>query len=132
LDLPSDKIKAYLYGIARNKGLGYLRLLDKYVMTNYAQQILNNAASIREKEIIEIKIDAISKDIPQMSEASQKIITLYYEKHKSISEITEIMVHKNNETTQNMKYKSLQKLKKLVNSKFYIPFEYLERKLCVL
>jgi len=115
LDLPAEKLKSYLFGIARNKGLEYLRSLDKYVTTNYAEQILKDSTTIREKELIEKKIEAISEGISLLSKSSQDIIMLYYEQHKSISEITEILGYKNNETTKNMKYKSVQKLKRIVN-----------------
>lgn len=118
LDLPAENIKAYLYGIARNKGLEHLRSLDKYITTNYAENILKDASTIREKELLEKKIEAISVGISQLSEASQNIITLYYEKHKSITEITRIMGYKNNETTKNMKYKSIQKLKSVVKTNY--------------
>lgn len=118
LDLPAENVKSYLYGIARNKGLEHLRSLDRYITKNYAEQLLNDSYSIKEKELLEKKINAISEGLSQLSKASQKIITLYYDKHKTIPEITSIMGYKNNETTKNMKYKSLQKLKKLVSKNF--------------
>jgi len=115
-NIPLDKLRPFLYGIARNKGLEYLRSLEKYATERFENIQCPISDQIEEKVKIEYQFDIINKGLDKLSAASKKILSLFYFQGKSISEITIIMGYKNSETTKNMKYKSLQKLKREVES----------------
>jgi len=114
LNLPATKLKSYLYGVACNKGHEHIRAMDK-VMLHNPLAINYDLQDNDEAHLQEVKSSAIKVGLSKLSNSSQTILKLYYTESHSIAEITQKLGYKNHDTTKNMKYKSLQKLKKVVN-----------------
>jgi RNA polymerase sigma factor (sigma-70 family) len=105
-----NDVKAYLYGIAKNKAYETLRqkkshvsLDDHYLLTAYLTKDDSEANS-------EDSIDIATISLGSLGQPCQSILELYYYQNKSMEEITLIHGYKNADTTKNQKYKCLKRL----------------------
>ncbi len=110
----SCSIKTYLYAVAKNKWREAQRAAAKHSTLTVASAARQrqDTADVAEEE----KLQRVLFHLTRLRDTSRKILHLYYYQRRSISEITEIMGYKNDSTTKNMKYKSIQRLKRLIET----------------
>ncbi len=107
-------IKTYLYSIGKNKLLGDLRKKTKITF----QGKFNDDDLILDEDEFEIekieKYDKISEVIRSMGDPCKRILELFYFNKLSADEIAEIMGYSSGNTVRSLKYKCIQRIKKLI------------------
>jgi len=83
--------------------------ISELIQLNYPLSPPNEDNEIKKK-----RIRKILKTIDALSEPCKTILELFYFKGYTIEEISQIMGYKNKNTTKNMKYKCIMKVKKIV------------------
>lgn len=109
-------IKTYLYSIGKNKLLADTRKDSKIdFSTDYQERLL--------QEEIEDAIDPndekfsrIKQVIQELDSPCADILKLYYFNGLSFDDIAEILDYKNGSTVRNLKYKCIQRIKKLIKN----------------
>jgi RNA polymerase sigma factor (sigma-70 family) len=103
-------VKAYLYGVAKNKAYETLRqkkshasLDDHSLLTTYLSNDGSEASD-------DYALDMANVALTHLGQPCQSILELYYYQNKSMDEITIIHGYKNSDTTKNQKYKCLKRL----------------------
>lgn len=107
-------IEAYLFQVAKNKWLDYLRSghftkvisLDK---SNVSEPVTASVNSEENEYLV-----AIRRHFKNLGDSCKKILTLFYYEDESMKEIAEKMGW-TEATAKNNKYRCIQKLKELVN-----------------
>lgn len=107
-------IKTYLYSIGKNKLLGDLRKKTKITF----QGKFNDDDLILEDDDFEVekieKYDKVREIISSMGDPCKRILELFYFNKLPNEEIAEIMGYNNAKTVKNLKYKCIQRIKKLI------------------
>jgi len=117
VDFPSDNLneRNYLIGICKNLMKSHLRASKKMepitelIELNYPQSHPDEDTEFKKR-----RIKKILKTIDSLNEPCKTILELFYFKGYTIEEISQVMGYKNKNTTKNMKYKCICKVKKLV------------------
>lgn len=107
-------IKTYLFAIGRNKYLEKLKS-EKKISNNYSDSTLINFPDVQKTDglIKEQQLECVEKGLNKLGEPGRTILELYYYHGKSMQEIAKLMQYKNPATAKNLKYKSLQRLKRI-------------------
>lgn len=115
----STKVKTYLFSIGKNKILELLRAKNKQE-AHYKDHIyMDNEYLYNEvDEEYEVNLENVENCLIIMGDPCKSILEQYYYHRKSMTEISEILDYKNSDTTKNLKYKCIQKLKQIFKSKF--------------
>ncbi|MGW8121659.1 RNA polymerase sigma factor [Roseivirga echinicomitans] len=107
-------IKTYLYSIGKNKLLGDLRKNTRITF----QGEFKEGDLILEDDEFEIekieKYDKVREVINAMGDPCKRILELYYFNKLPNEEIAEIMGYNTAKTVKNLKYKCIQRIKKLI------------------
>ena len=100
--------KTYIFGIGKNKirELRELRLKQPEAGRFEAE-------STDERLSRESLLNKVEQALHQLGDPCQKLLELYYYKKMSLAEITLALEYKNTDTTKNLKYKCLNRLRKL-------------------
>ncbi len=107
VELTSD-IKTYLYGIGKNK----IRELRE---SSARELSFNLESDISTEEVLiqEGKMNRVEQALDELGEACKRLLELYYYQKRSVAEITVTLEYKNADTTKNLKYKCLGRLRKI-------------------
>lgn len=112
----SSSIKTYLFGIGKNQYLTKRRQDSKYTY-NIIDNVLDDANETQEtKELYETNLEMVHIGMSQLGDSCKKLLELSYFYKNTIESITASMGYKNTDTTKNLKYKCLQRLKKIIES----------------
>ncbi|MDN5200371.1 sigma-70 family RNA polymerase sigma factor [Fulvivirgaceae bacterium BMA10] len=116
LDNLKSSIKTYVFAIGKNQ-----LLLHKRKNTKFSRDIIYNVIDHseeeqKEKTIYSNNIELIHKCLESIGDKCKQLIELCYFKKLSMDNITDLLGYKNRETTKNLKYKCMQKLRKLVEN----------------
>lgn len=107
-------LEAYLFQIAKNKWMDYLRS-GHY---NKVVRMDANALSAREDDEVPARdqdyLAAVKKHFSVLGDNCKKILTLYYYDNESLKQIADQM-NWTEATAKNNKYRCIQKLKELIN-----------------
>ncbi len=107
-------IKTYLYSIGKNKMLADNRRNSKISFNpDYEDRLLIEELD-SEGEPLQLKIEKIKDVIQKLQNPCADILRLFYFNNLSTDEIAEIMGYKNGNTVKNLKYKCIQRIKKLL------------------
>ncbi len=110
----TGNVKAYLYGICKNKALEQIKYIKKEhdKKQNYLTgSIVENKD--QENDLKQKNIKIIQKFLEKMGNPCKEILELFYYKSWDFEEICEKMSYKNVNTTKNLKYKCLKRLRLL-------------------
>ncbi len=108
-------LDAYLFQIAKNKWMDYLR------SGHYNKVIRMDGATLPAQEVDETPageneyLAAVKKHLGALGDNCKKILTLYYYRNQSMKQIAEQMSW-TEATAKNNKYRCIQKLKDLINN----------------
>ncbi|HPR00929.1 MAG TPA: sigma-70 family RNA polymerase sigma factor [Saprospiraceae bacterium] len=110
-----SSVSTYLYQIGRNKALEYHRQRQRHggdqlhdTLLQYMSQDLGT-----EHEEIEEDYLIIDQGMQQLGEPCRSLIYGFYVLNKSMDELADEMNYKNADTVKNLKYKCLQRLRKI-------------------
>ncbi len=117
LEQLQSSLKTYLYAIARNKWLEGRRLQGR-ANEQLRQYLYNHAEGLdpHERRQREARLDALAAGLDQLGDPCRKLLELFYYHQLSMEEITGRMGYHNADTTKNVKYKCLQRLRKLLTN----------------
>jgi RNA polymerase sigma factor (sigma-70 family) len=111
----NSSLKTYIFSLGKNKVLENYRYNKRFKF-----EIHDNMLTEEEDFEIELehneKFERISKGLKEMGEPCKSILVKTYYQHKNMSEIAQEMGYKNADTSKNLKYKCLQRLKKIVQA----------------
>ena len=111
-------VKTYLYSIGKNKLLGDLRKKTKVSF----QGKFNDDDLIEQEDEDEVELakleqfDRVSGIIAHLGDPCKKILELFYFNKLSNDEIAEVMSYKDGNTVKSLKYKCIQRIKKIVEN----------------
>ncbi len=115
LDTLQSSIKTYLFAIGKNQVLKKAHLKSKFsydVMDN----LMDHSDSDKlDKLEYEKNLIQVHEALQSLGDSCKELIQLTYFNRLSMDEITSKMGYKNSDTTKNLKYKCVQRLKKLIN-----------------
>lgn len=112
-------LKNYLFGIGRNKMLETKRRKGKIVSL-----IESNSSPLMEdgnkvEDLMNMKLHTLKHVMIQIGDSCRKLLELFYFHRYNMEVIAEKLGHKNADTTKNLKYKCLQRLR----TKFYDEYQ---------
>jgi len=110
----TDNVKSYLYGICKNKALEHIKYIKKEhdKKQNYLTgSIVENKD--QESDFKQKNIKIIQKILEKIGHPCKEILELFYYKSWDFEEICEKMGYKNTNTTKNLKYRCLKRLRLL-------------------
>ena len=113
----TSSIKTYLFSIGKNKIFENQRYHNKWRFDLDDQLVKDNVSELQDELIEkEEKLNLIEKGLEDIGEPCRSLLMMSYYQQKSMTEITGELGYKNADTTKNLKYKCLQRLKKMVQT----------------
>ncbi len=109
-----SQVKTYLFAIGKNKLLESIRDKNR-VQSMEDENIIENIDLFSFDEEHEQNLVLVEQAISKLGDPCRKLLQQYYYHKKSMADIAELMDYKNADTVKNLKYKCLQRLKKLFN-----------------
>lgn len=109
----NSSLKTYLFAIAKNKYMEGSRYRSKFL---YEWDFTNDPAADEDLDELERKEDdlnVVMKSIEEIGEKCKDILQHYYYLNQSMEEIAVSLNYKNADTVKNLKYKCLNRLRKL-------------------
>ena len=108
-------VKTYLFAIGRKKYLEKLKS-QKKITRDYNEASLVNLPEVQKTDALmkEQRLEIVERAMVKLGEPGRTILELYYYHQKSMDEIAKLLKYKNAATAKNLKYKSLMRLKKIV------------------
>lgn len=108
-------VKTYLFAIGRKKYLQNLKSQQKFECNNNSHSLINLPDVQKTDALIkEQRLECVERGLEKLGEPGRSILELYYYHGKSMEEIAELLNYKNSATAKNLKYKCLNRLKKIV------------------
>lgn len=112
----SSNLKTYIFSVGKNRLLKILSRQKKH--HNFVLDIVDDSHESLEAELaFEKDMEVIRSSLNEMGDPCKTLIQLSYLNQKSIPEVTDIMGYKNSDTTKNIKYKCMNRLKKMALKK---------------
>jgi RNA polymerase sigma-70 factor (ECF subfamily) len=108
-----SSIKTYLFAIGKNKILEY-----KKVASRFQSKDENEIADIPEidnwdTDLREKNLSLVERCLEKLGDPCKSLLQLYYYHGMSMDDITDKMEYKNRLTTKNLKYKCINRLRKI-------------------
>lgn len=112
----NSSIKTYLFGIGKNQFLKTKKEEQRF-SNNIIDNVMDDFNDEKEsKELYEATIDRVHKSLQTLGDPCKKLLELSFFYKNSIDEITSLLGYKNADTTKNLKYKCLQRLKNIIQN----------------
>lgn len=107
-------IKTYLFAIGRNKFLEKRKSNQRF-MPNINNLDITSIPEVQDYDldIRERQLQCVESSLEQLGEPCRTLLELYYFHNKSMDDIAELLNYKNRDTSKNLKYKCLNRLKKI-------------------
>lgn len=114
----NSSIKTYLFGIGKNQYLKKRRENNKFVY-NIVNDIMDDAKETLElSEQYEQALETVYNGMNLLGDPCKKLLELSYFYKNSVESITVTLGYKNTDTTKNLKYKCLQRLRHIIQINF--------------
>jgi len=113
-----NSIKSYLFGIGRMKYLEYQKEKRKFRSIPTDRITRPDESDLLEKEELEIKLELVEVCLEKLGDPGRSLLELFYFHNMSMEEICKELGYKNAKTTKNLKYKCLNRLRKLFHEEF--------------
>ncbi len=114
LDSIESNCKTYLFAIGKNKFYERLRELSR--QNPLESTVMKSELQFEEEKFdhSEEKLRAVEEGLNKLGSPCREILIKYYYNKNSMEEIASLMDYKNGSTVKNLKYKCLQRLKKIL------------------
>ncbi len=109
LDVKESSLKTYIYGVAKNKYKEFKRANSQYL--HVEDGTLDHIPEADLDTSNETEVALVRKCLTELGEPCKSVLELYYFHGMSMEEIRKHLVYKNSQTTKNMKYKCLLRLR---------------------
>lgn len=117
LDQIQSSIKTYLFGIGKNQALVRLKKGKRYKY-DIVELIDDQPEQHQEKEQHEQQLNLVHESLQSLGEPCRSIIEWSYFHKMDLETLRERMGHKNTDTTKNVRYKCMERIRKLVKDKW--------------
>ncbi len=115
LDALQSSIKTYLFAIGKNQVLKKAQRNSKFSY-NIVDNLMDHSDDDKHDKIqYERNLIQVHEALQELGDSCKELIKLTYFNRLSMDEITSKMGYKNSDTTKNLKYKCVQRLKKIIN-----------------
>jgi len=112
----TSNLKSYLFGIGKNKYHEYRKSNYRYIFgIKQAPALQVEEISHIEAEQKEARLQLVEACLEKLGDPCRSLLELYYFHDMSMEEIAESLEYKNSNTTKNLKYKCLGKLRRIFN-----------------
>ncbi len=108
LTVLSSGLKTYLFGIGKNK-IREVREVERKKRI----EVKGGEVTTEEKLLHESILDKVEVALSQLGDPCKKLLELFYYRKMSLVQITDRLDYKNTDTTKNLKYKCLGRLRKI-------------------
>ena len=115
LSVLSSSIKTYLFAIGKNKVLESHKKAGKFVNGIDDIPIDDSRSEAVDKEK---KLQTIEKCLSELGEPCSSLLKQYYYHRKSMDDIADLFNYSNRDTAKNLKFKCMQRLRKLVKEEY--------------
>jgi len=117
----TTKVKTYLFSIGKNKILELVRSKKK-MAPEFNDEVYSDRAYLQDEEgeEYEEKLKKVEMSLMKLGDPCKIILMQFYYHKRSMVEIADIFKYKNSDTVKNLKYKCLQRLRRIVKSDFGI------------
>ena len=117
----TTQVKTYIFSIGKNKILELLRSKKK-LAPEFNDQIYEDSSYVDSEmeEEYEEKLKYVESGLGKLGDPCKSILTQYYYHKKSMVEISQIMQYKNSDTVKNLKYKCIQRLRRILKADYGI------------
>jgi RNA polymerase sigma-70 factor (ECF subfamily) len=117
----TTQVKTYIFSIGKNKILELLRSKKK-LAPEFNDQIYkdNSYVDSEMEEEYEEKLKYVEAGLGKLGDPCKSILTQYYYHKKSMVEISQILQYKNSDTVKNLKYKCIQRLRRILKADYGI------------
>ncbi len=105
----SGTLKTYLFAIGKNKAREWARQKQRFVQ----EQLMEPEAEGAVDDDKETLFRMVEHGLEQLGDPCRELLKLFYFQKKSVEEITAALKYKNRDTTKNLKYKCLNRLRKI-------------------
>lgn len=112
-----SSVKTYLFAIGKNKALELNKSSNRYNLQFESNLIASPTENHEDHLLKESNLEKVEKCLQTLGDPCKKLLILYYYKRKSMEQIAKILDYKNTDTAKNLKYKCLQRLKRLFDNK---------------
>ena len=108
-----SSIKTYLFAIGKNKFLE-TRNSNQRFLHGYDFEVLKKSEELdKEKQETEVKLGIVESCLQEIGDPARSLLELYYYHGLSMEEIALKLGYKNSSTVKNLKYKFLNRLRKV-------------------
>ncbi len=111
----TSSIKTYLFAIGKNKVFESNKTANRFVGETYEMEMGETPTDHSEKES---KLITIEKCLETLGEPCNSLLKQYYYHQKSMDQIADLFNYSNRDTAKNLKFKCLQRLRKLVKEEY--------------
>ena len=109
----TSSVKTYLFAVGKYKMMEHKKQSYKFTSDEQLPNLSKDEASLEELNQKEEDLQMIEKCLHLLGDPCRKLLELYYYQKLSMADITAAMEYKNVDTTKNLKYKCIKRLKKL-------------------
>jgi RNA polymerase sigma-70 factor (ECF subfamily) len=108
-----SSLKTYLFGIAKFKAYEYIRFKQKWTTNDTFPMLKDHVVGdIEDKLDYENKLNEVQQALSEMGDPCKSVLKLFYYQQLNMESITQLMGYKNADTTKNIKYKCIKRLRK--------------------
>jgi RNA polymerase sigma-70 factor (ECF subfamily) len=113
----TNTVKTYLFSIGKNKILELLRKRKRSMSAEISDYFIDTNIFYGEGDDYSIKeLDMVTNCLNKLGDPCKALLVHCFYHNHSMTEISDLLDYKNSDTAKNMKYKCIQRLKKLFNS----------------
>lgn len=117
LDQMGSSIKTYLFAIGKNQAYKKSKQKSRFSY-NIIDNVMDEGEDLKRDKInYELHLECVHQAMIELGDPCKKILELTYFQKLSMNEVSNQLGYKNADTTKNLKYKCVQRLKKIVNQK---------------
>lgn len=113
----TNTVKTYLFSIGKNKIQELLRKRKRSMSAENSDYFVNTAIFYGDEDIYSMKeLDMVTNCLNELGDPCKTLLVQCFYYNHSMTEISDLLDYKNSDTVKNMKYKCIQRLKKLFHS----------------
>jgi len=114
----TENIEAYLYSIAKNKWIDYLRSANyrkKIPMDSWNESVVFNETDEAEEIVSQARTRMTYKAVNKLGKSCRKLLEMFYFERKSMAEISDLLKI-SEPSARNKKYRCMKQLREYVNA----------------
>lgn len=111
-----SSLKTYLFAIGKNKFLELKKSESRFTNDVESSGIEIDTVSSWEQEEKEMKLEKVESGLEMLGDPCKTILELFYYHDMNMDDIAEHLAYKNRDTAKNLKYKCLNRLRKIFNT----------------